>query len=350
MIYFMVHRILSGMRPTGRLHIGHMVGALDNWIELQSKYGSYFFVADWHAMTTELNTKDIRENALEMVKDWLAAGIDPNKSTIFVQSLVPQHAELHLIFSMLNTLPRLERMPTFKGQLKNLEGVIDPDKELTQEQIERARSNVSYGFLGYPVLQAADILIYKADGVPVGEDQIPHIELTREIARTFNNAFGKVFPEPEALLTNTPRILGTDGRKMSKSYGNAISPEDSAEVVNEKIKTMITDPQRKRRSDPGDPNVCPVYDFHRAYTRFDKQMEIYKACRVAEIGCIECKKEAANNILNKYDAFRNARAELDADSKKVVEILMDGSARARDVASQTLKEVREHLQLDYSVK
>ncbi len=343
----MVTRILSGMRPTGRLHIGHHVGALDNWVNLQHQYESFFFVADWHAMTTETDTRDMKTNTIEMTKDWLAAGIDPNKSTLFIQSQVPQHAELHLIFSMLNTLPRLERMPTFKGQLKHLEGIIDPNQELTEEQVLEARSKISYGFLGYPVLQAADILLYKADGVPVGEDQIPHIELTREIARAFNNLYGKVFPESEAMLTVTPRILGTDGRKMSKSYGNAISPEDDPKNIAESIRTMLTDTQRKRRTDAGDPDVCPVYDLHRAYSPTSKQVELFRACRGADIGCIDCKKEVSSNISSRYENFRRIRKELDYGNEKVVEILMDGSAKARRVASETLREVKEHLLLDY---
>jgi len=343
----MVTRILSGMRPTGKLHIGHLVGALENWVDLQNKYDSYFFVADWHAMTTETDTREIKENSIEMVKDWLAAGIDPNKSTLFIQSQVPQHAELHLIFSMLNTLPRLERMPTLKGQLKHLEGVVDSNIELTQEQIDHARSSISYGFLGYPVLQAADILVYKADGVPVGEDQIPHIELTREIARSFNNLYGNVFPEPRELLTNTPRILGTDGRKMSKSYGNSIQPTDSFEEIQFSVKGMMTDPARKRRTDAGDPNVCPVYDLHRAYTDEDKQIEIYKACKSAGIGCIDCKREVAENISIKYKEYRERRIDFDSNPKQIIDILMEGSAKARKVASETLKEVKEHLLIDY---
>ena len=336
------------MRPTGRLHIGHLVGALDNWVELQEKYKSYFFVADWHAITTQTDTREIIPNALEMAKDWIAAGINPNKSTLFIQSQVPQHSELHLIFSMLNTLPRLERVPSFKGQMAHLLGVHSDGEDLKQEDITKAKSEISYGFLGYPVLQAADILIYKADGVPVGEDQLPHLELTREIARRFNSLYGEVFPEPEALLTNTPRVLGTDGRKMSKSYGNVVLPTDDLETITKGVKKMVTDPARKRREDPGqDPYSCSVYALHLAYNDPDRQIEILKECTSARIGCGDCKLQAASKIAEKYADYRERRAELEGDESKIREILMDGSSDARKVAAQTLKEVKEYLLFDY---
>ena len=341
----MVSKILSGMRPTGRLHIGHLVGALNNWVDLQRKYDSYYFVADWHAITTMTDTKNIKQDSFEMVKDWLAAGIDPEKSNLFIQSQVPQHAELHLIFSMLNTLPRLERVPSFKGLMQHLLDIKDAEAELTPEQIADVRSKISYGFLGYPVLQSADILIYKADGIPVGEDQIPHIELTREIARKFNSLYGEVFPEPEPLLTNTPRILGTDGRKMSKSYGNAIHPTDSLEVITQKVMSMITDPDRKRRYDAGDPRVCSVYDLHLAYNNDDRQIEIFKACTCTGIGCVDCKKEAAQKIADKYRGYAERREQF--KERDIREILMDGSSTARQEASQTIKQVKEHLLFDY---
>ena len=343
----MVTRILSGMRPTGRLHIGHLVGALNNWSELQKKYDSYFFVADWHALTTQSDTKNIKKDSFEMVKDWLASGIDPEKSTLFIQSKVPQHAELHLIFSMINTLPRLERVPSFKGQLEHLLEIKDPEHELTMEEISNAKSKISYGFLGYPVLQAADILIYQADGVPVGEDQIPHIELTREIARKFNSLYGEVFPEPEALLTNTPRILGTDGRKMSKSYGNAILPTDSLDDIKSGVRKMITDPQRKRRNDPGDPRVCSVYDLHLAYSPEDDQIETFQKCIKAEIGCSDCKNNIAPKIFEKYQEYSSKRSELDMKENYIRDVLIEGSAKAREKASETLGQVKNHLLLDY---
>ena len=335
------------MRPTGRLHIGHLVGALDNWVDLQSKYDSYYFVADWHAITTETDTRGIKEDAFEMAKDWLAAGITPDDSTLFIQSQVPQHTELHLIFSMLNTLPRLERLPTYKGWLANVIGDMSDGENLTQEQIAEARSKISYGFLGYPVLQAADILIYKADGVPVGEDQVPHIELTREIARKFNSTYGEVFPECSSLLTNTPRVLGTDGRKMSKSFGNAILPTDSLEEMSKGVGSMITDPNRVRRDDPGDPRVCSVYDLHLAYSDGDRQIELDGLCRNAGIGCVDCKREVAERIHEKYAEYAERRNELEGRESHIREVLLDGSAKARSKASDTLKEVKERILFNY---
>lgn len=332
------------MRPTGRLHIGHMVGALDNWVQLQHQYDSYFFVADWHALTTKRDTREMRQDAIEMVRDWIAAGIDPQKSTLFVQSMVPQHAELHVLFSMLNTLTRLERVPTFKGQMNSLLGLTE-NEEPSPEQIASARSQISYGFLGYPVLQAADILIYKADGVPVGEDQIPHIELTREIARTFNKTYGNVFPEPEALLTPTPKILGTDGRKMSKSYKNTILPTDSPEEVRKKVGMMVTDPARKRLSDPGDPNKCSVYEVHFAYN--DQGIgRVQTACVNALRGCGECKLEAANCILARYQGHAERRAQV--SESMALEILIEGSKRARAVAQRTIDEVKDYMLMTYT--
>ena len=344
----MVSRILSGMRPTGRLHIGHLVGALNNWVDLQDQYDSFYFVADWHALTTETDTRNIQSDSFEMVKDWLAAGIDPEKSTLFIQSQVPQHAELHLIFSMLNTLPRLERLPTYKAQLIEVLNKKDPESELTLEEIAKAKSQISLGFLGYPVLQAADILVYKADGVPVGEDQVPHVELTREIARTFNRNYGKVFPEPEALLTNTPRILGTDGRKMGKSYGNAVLPTDSLEIISSGVSKMVTDPVRIKLTDPGeDPYSCSVYGLHQAYSAENRQMEIFQECRKAEIGCKDCKLEASQRVHETYKDYTEKRNALEGKEDYIREILMEGSKQAKKVTSQTLKEVREALLFNY---
>jgi len=340
----MVTRILSGMRPTGRLHIGHMVGALDNWVDLQGQYDSFYFVADWHAMTTETDTRSIRPDSIEMAKDWFAAGIDPDRSTIFVQSQVPEHAELHLALSMLNTLPRLERVPSFKGLMDTLLKK-EEDVELTEKEIAKARSQISYGFLGYPVLQAADILIYKADGVPVGEDQVPHLELTREIARAFNKTYGEVFPEPEALLTVTPRILGTDGRKMSKSYGNTILPTDDLEVTRKNVRKMVTDPQRIHPTDKGDPHVCSVYDLHCAYSPEDGQLAAYQECVGGKRGCGDCKQEVAEVICKKYEGYRERRAEWDNEDgeEEIVDLLRQGSAQARVTASATMNQVKDHL-------
>ncbi|MFQ5520257.1 MAG: tryptophan--tRNA ligase, partial [Candidatus Methylomirabilia bacterium] len=243
-------RVLSGMRPTGKLHLGNYLGALDNWVKLQDTFDCFYFVANWHALTTEhARTEEIPGNTIEMTADWLGAGLDPERSTLFVQSLVPEHAELQLLLSMVTPVAWLERVPTYKEMMEQL-GITVP----------------SHGLLGYPLLQAADIVIYKATRVPVGVDQLPHIELTREIARRFNNTFGPVFPEPAALLTEIPKVPGTDGRKMSKSYDNCIYLADPPEVITPKIRTMMTDPARKRRSDPGNPEICPVFDLHKIFT------------------------------------------------------------------------------------
>jgi len=271
-------RVLSGMRPTGKLHLGNFVGALSNWVKMQGEYECFFFVADWHALTTDYaDTSMVKENSLEVTLDWLAAGLDPERSTMFIQSHVPQHAELHLLFSMVTPLGWLERVPTYKEQRENIK-----DKDLG-----------TYGFLGYPLLQAADILIYKADFVPVGEDQVPHVELTREIARRFNQFYkldGKeVLPEPQPLLTPAPKLPGTDGRKMSKSYGNTVLLADPEPVVRQKLKTMVTDPARIRRTDKGDPDKCPVGDLHKIFSSTETMAKVYEGCRSAGIGCIECK-------------------------------------------------------------
>ena len=275
-------RVLSGMRSTGKLHLGNYVGALQNWVRMQDEYECFFMVADWHALTTDYaDTSRIKENSLEVVLDWLAAGLDPEKSVIFIQSHVPAHAELHLLFSMITPLGWLERVPTYKEQRENIK-----DKDLG-----------TYGFLGYPVLQAADILVYKADCVPVGEDQVAHVELTREIARRFNGFYGarkEVFPEPQALLTPAAKLPGTDGRKMSKSYGNMVLLTDPEPVVRQKLKTMVTDPARVRRSDPGNPDVCPVGDLHKIFSSKETMAKVYEGCRSAGIGCIECKGWAAD--------------------------------------------------------
>ena len=324
-------RVLSGMRPTGRLHLGHLFGALDNWRNLQEEYDCFFFIADWHALTTDYaDPSQIKAYTIEVVLDWLAAGLDPRKATFFVQSHLPEHAELHLLFSMFTPLAWLERVPTYKEQREQI-----TDKDLG-----------TYGFLGYPLLQAADILIYKAHYVPVGVDQVPHIELTREVARRFNFLYKPVLVEPEALLTEFPKIPGTDGRKMSKSYDNAIFLSDTAAETTAKIKPMITDPARKRRTDPGNPEVCPVYDLHKVFTpKADRETTIVPGCTTAAIGCLDCKEVLLTHMLPVLTPISERRAELARDPATVLDILEDGTARARKVASETLGEAKAAMQI-----
>jgi len=379
-------RILSGMRPTGKLHLGNLVGALENWIRLQDTYDSYHFVADWHMLTTDYaNTSELQENTQEMVTDWLAAGLNPEKATLFIQSRLPEHAELHLLFSMVTPLGWLERVPSYKEQMENIK-----DRDLH-----------TYGFLGYPVLQAADILMYKADAVPVGEDQVAHVELTREIARRFNLTFGSlkvsgvtarlgtprvevegapsaledvvtehfretgleeraqhlkggsaelrpIFPEPEVLLTSSPRLPGTDGRKMSKSYNNAIFLSDPPAVVDQKLKTMITDPARKRRSDPGDPDSCPVFDLHEVFSDREVIDRVNRECRTAEIGCIDCKRLASGWINQRLVPIQQRRRRYEENPELVWQVLEEGTERARKVAQATMAEVRQAVNLTKS--
>src|ERR1700691_2108716 len=326
-------RVLSGMRSTGKLHLGNYVGALANWVRMQDEYQCFFEVADWHALTTDYaDTSRVKENSLEVALDWLAAGLDPAKSVIFIQSHVPAHAELHLLFSMITPLGWLERVPTYKEQRENIK-----DKDLG-----------TYGFLGYPVLQSADILIYKGDVVPVGEDQVAHVELTREIARRFNGFYGKrgdVFPEPQALLTRAPKLPGTDGRKMSKSYGNTILLTDPEPVVRQKLKTMVTDPARVRRSDPGDPDVCPVGDLHKIFSSSATLEKVYEGCRSAGIGCIECKGWVADAIVAELQPMQERRRQYEEQPRLVHDILHSGSARARARAEETMEQVRDAMQL-----
>ena len=387
-------RILSGMRPTGKLHLGNLVGALQNWVKLQDEYESYHFVADWHMLTTGYdNTLDLRQDTWEMVADWLACGLDPNKATFFVQSRLPEHAELHLLFSMVTPLSWLERIPTYKEQLENIK-----DHDIN-----------TYGFLGYPLLQAADILMYKANYVPVGEDQVPHVEFTREVARRFNLAFGElqplegkdgdwasramkwvieamdirmdegigidivnflpvafrqatlerraeclnqrlgdlrgIFPEPEALLTSAPRLPGTDARKMSKSYNNAIFLTDAPEVVSKKLATMMTDPARKRRSDPGNPDVCPVFDLHKVFSSQETIDRVNRECRTAEIGCLDCKKLVAGHLNTFLAPIQQRRKPYEESPQKVWDVLEDGTRKARVVAQATMAEVRAAVKL-----
>jgi tryptophanyl-tRNA synthetase len=317
-------RVLSGMRPTGRLHLGNYVGALDNWVRMQDEYQCFFEVADWHALTTDYaDTSRVKENSLEVALDWLAAGLDPEKSVIFIQSHVPAHAELHLLFSMVTPLGWLERVPTYKEQRENIK-----DKDLG-----------TYGFLGYPVLQSADILIYKADVVPVGEDQVAHVELTREIARRFNGFYGEVFPEPQSLLTVAPKLPGTDGRKMSKSYGNTILLTDPEPVLRQKLKTMVTDPARVRRSDPGNPGVCPVGDLHKIFSDRATMEKVNVGCRSAGIGCIECKSWAADALVQLLSPMQERRKKFEENPRLAWDILEAGSERARTAAGETIDHV-----------
>jgi tryptophanyl-tRNA synthetase len=325
-------RILSGMRPTGPLHLGNYMGALANWVGLQDGYQCFFIVVDWHSLTTDYaDPAPIRENILEVAVDWLAAGLDPARSTLFVQSLVPEHAELHLLLSMIVPLPWLERVPSYKEQ---------------QQQLQE-RDLGTYGFLGYPLLQSADIALYKADAVPVGEDQAPHIELTREVVRRFNNLYGPVLPEPKTLLTPTPRIPGTDGRKMSKSYGNAIFLKDPPELVREKLKPMVTDPARKRRSDPGTPEECPVFDLHEAFSPEASREWAAHGCRTAGIGCLDCKARLADHLLERLAQIHARRPEYAKRPDTVWDILKEGSRRAREAAGATLDEVRAAMRIRY---
>jgi tryptophanyl-tRNA synthetase len=323
-------RVLSGMRPTGKLHLGNLVGALENWIALQEKHDCFYFVADWHMLTTDYaDTSELQTNVQEMVADWLAVGLDPAKCTFFVQSHLPEHAELFLLLSMVTPLGWLERVPTYKEQLENVR-----DKDLHM-----------YGFLGYPVLQAADILMYKADAVPVGEDQVAHVELTREIARRFNGFYGQIFPEPRVMLTPAPRLPGTDGRKMSKSYNNAIYLSDPPAVVSRKLATMITDPARKRRTDKGNPDVCPVFDLHKVFSTQPEIDRVNRECRTAEIGCLDCKAILAGNINARLAPIQGRRKIYEEQPQKVRDILADGTAKARQVAQATMAGVRQAMKL-----
>ncbi len=362
-------RVLSGMRPTGKLHIGHYVGALQNWTRLQNEYDCFFFVADWHALTTDYaDTSRVKANILEMAFDWLAAGLDPEKATLFIQSHVPQHAELHLLLSMMTPLGWLERVPTYKEQKENLK-----EKDLN-----------TYGFLGYPVLMTSDILMYQASYVPVGEDQVAHVEITREIARRFNQFYPNlaakrgllaeaerntdlrdrlmvpilaqdkswippVFPEPQPLLTPAAKLPGTDGRKMSKSYGNSILLSEPEPELRKKLKTMVTDPARVRRTDRGNPDVCPVGDLHKIFSSAETMAKVREGCTTAAIGCIECKGWVADNIVSILNPIQERRRKYEENPKLAWDILEAGSIRARAAAEQTLVEVRESMRmsLDY---
>ena len=362
-------RVLSGMRPTGKLHLGNYVGALENWVRMQEQYECFFVIVDWHALTTDYaDPSHLKENLVDVLLDWLAAGLDPEKCVMFIQSHVPVHAELHLLLSMITPLGWLERVPTYKEQKENIK-----EKDLG-----------TYGFLGYPVLQSADILIYKADVVPVGEDQVAHVELTREVARRFNGIYAQpivvrnsdrltpvqrdfltslgqqitqdadyvfhwaVFPEPAALLTPAPRLPGTDGRKMSKSYDNTIMLTDPEPVVRQKLKTMVTDPARVRRTDPGNPDVCPVGDLHKIFSNPETMAKVNEGCRSAGIGCIECKSWVADALVKILQPMQERRKKYEDNPRLAWDILEAGSARAREVAGATMDEVRKSMGLDYS--
>lgn len=412
-------KILSGMRPTGKLHLGHYFGVIKNWIELQDKYECKFFIADWHALTNKYKeTENLKDNIKEMMIDWIACGIDPKKATLFVQSGVKQHAELSLLFSMITPKSWLELNPSYKDLKFNLyyqylkdflagkqiKILLTPPPESFDEALEKAtgkqKSKIfeeylrealhrafynqkgidfkglketllkfglqkkiveeaiknleegdvgkdidTLGFLAYPVLQAADILIYKADAVPVGEDQLPHIELTREIARRFNNLYGEIFPEPKALLTEEAKLLGIDGRKMSKSYNNAIYLSDNRETVEKKVLEMKTDPQRVRKTDPGNPDVCIVFDYHKIFTEEEIVKDIDSKCRKAEIGCVECKKILAEKLNRFLEPIRKRREEIEKDIPELEKIFSEGTETARAIAEETMKEVRKAMKL-----
>lgn len=323
-------RVLSGMQPSGRLHLGNLIGALQNWVRLQDEYECFYFVADWHALTTQYaDTSRIKDYVEDLLINWLSAGLDPEKSTIFIQSHVPQHAELHILLSMITPLGWLERVPSYKEKQAELK-----DKDLN-----------TYGFLGYPLLQSADILIYKAEYVPVGIDQLSHLEITREICRRFNNFYGEVFPEPEALLTEFPKVPGLDGRKMSKSYNNCIYLSDTPEEVEQKIRTMPTDPQRIRRTDKGDPEKSPVFQFHKIFSSKEEQEEVAHGCRTAGIGCLDCKKVLIKNIFNLLEPIWQNRKRLIAEPHILRDIVKAGDEKAKRVAGETMDDVIKAIRL-----
>ncbi len=327
---------MSGMRPTGKLHLGHLHGALSNWIALQNHgdYDCYYFVADWHALTSDYAaTGEIRANTIDMVIDWLAAGLDPEKSTLFVQSAVKEHAELFLLLCMITPLAWLERNPTYK----------EMKEELSQKDLS------TFGFLGYPVLQAADIIMYKAYGVPVGVDQLPHVELTREIARRFNFLYREIFPIPEPLLAEVPKLLGLDGRKMSKSLDNSILISDQGEALQKKVAAMFTDPQRQRKSDPGRPELCNVHTFHKLYSPSETVVEVAAACREAAIGCTECKRRLAAAVAEGMRPIHERREYYLGHPEAIRGIIEDGNRWAEQIARATLAEVREALKINHGL-
>ncbi len=324
-------RVLSGMQPSGKLHIGNLVGALQNWVKLQNEYDCFYFVADWHALTSQYSDPSaIKKNVNDVLINMLASGLDPEKSTIFLQSRLPEHAELHLILSMITPLGWLERVPSYKEKQFEIK-----DKDLN-----------TYGFLGYPLLQSADILMYKAHYVPVGIDQMPHLELTREIGRRFNKFYEDVFPEPDGLLTKFPKVPGVDGRKMSKSYGNCVYLSDSPEDVEKKIKTMITDPQRVRLTDAGDPEKSPVFELHKIFSTKEEQNEVAEGCRTAGIGCIDCKKVLIKNLFTVLEPIWEKRKELLDKPEYVKEIVAAGTEKAKKASDETMTDVRNAIKFD----
>ncbi len=318
------------MQASGRLHLGNLMGALQNWVKLQDKYDCYYFVADWHALTTGYaNPSAIKESTKDLLINFLAAGLDPDKCTIFIQSRVLEHAELHLLLSMITPLSWLERVPTYKEKQQELK-----DRDLS-----------TYGFLGYPLLQTADIIIYRAKYVPVGVDQIPHLEVTREIARRFNYLYKEVFPEPEALLTEFPRVPGIDGRKMSKSYDNAIYLSESPKEVEQKLRTMMTDPARVKRTDPGEPELSPVFQLHKIFSSKEEQEEVAHGCRTAGIGCIDCKKILIKNVFKVMEPIWAKRNELINNADVLDDIVDKGTGKAKKEAEETMRLVREAMGL-----
>ena len=324
--------VLSGLRPTGRVHLGNYFGAVRNWIRLQDVYQCLYFVADWHALTSDYaDPKNVHQSTYDAVADWLAAGMDPEKSTVFVQSSVKEHAELHLLLSMIVPLPWLERVPTFKDQ---------------QEQLQEKDLN-TYGFLGYPLLQTADIIVYRANWVPVGEDQASHLELSREIVRRFNNFYGPVFPEPQPLFTETPKVPGLDGRKMSKSYGNTIGLTASADEIRTLVSTMFTDPNRVRRKDPGNPDICNLFQFHKLFSDDETISRVDHECRTAKIGCVDDKKLLTEIMIEKLRPIRERREAIDRDPSYVWDVLRAGNAKARERAAETLEQVRSAMKIDH---
>lgn len=326
------HYVLSGLRPTGRVHLGNYFGAVRNWVRLQDQYRCFYFVADWHALTSDYaDPSQVAQSTFEAVADWLAAGLDPEKCTIFVQSQVKEHAELHLLLSMVTPLPWLERVPTFKEQQAQL-----VEKDLN-----------TYGFLGYPLLQTADIIVYRANSVPVGEDQAAHLEISREVVRRFNNFYGPVFPEPQALFTETPKVPGLDGRKMSKSYGNTIGLTASADEIRTLTANMFTDPNRIRRKDPGNPDICNLFQFHKLFSEPETISRVDRECRAATIGCVDDKKLLAEKMIEALAPIRARREEIDRNPDMVWEILRRGNAVARERAAETLDLVRKAMKLDF---
>jgi len=324
--------VLSGLRPTGRVHLGNYFGAVRNWVRLQDLYDCYYFVADWHALTSDYaDTSKITQATFDAVADWLAAGLDPAKATIFIQSEVKEHAELHLLLSMITPLPWLERVPTFKDQQAQLE-----DKDLN-----------TYGFLGYPLLQTADIIIYRANFVPVGEDQASHLEFSREVVRRFNNFFGDVFPEPKPLFTETPKVPGLDARKMSKSYKNTIGLTASADEIRELVMTMFTDPNRIRKKDPGNPDVCNLFQFHKLFSNDETIARVDRECRAAVIGCVDDKKLLAEIMIESLRPIREKREEIDRNPSIVWDALRDGNRKARERAQETMQLVRDAIKINY---